>query len=768
MRISGLVAFLAVVTCSSAGAQDAGIPDTVALGSVQVDAGDHFPMKMIMTNDLVISASSLGIIWGTGDLTLDSVSFVGSVVEGLPEFQKKSIIDNVTHTALVGFFGFELSEYAPSGRGTLATFWFTAAPGASDQTITIDSAFFPPNGDFILIDGVTFSEYPPQWIAGTVTIGNPVEPPTIGLSVDSFYFSAVEGPLTPPAQVLGIENVGIGTLNWTATRTSSWLGLAPFSGTAPSLVQVTANSNGLSVGSYYDTIVVSDPQATNNPLWVAVQLDILEPPPILSVTPSALFFNAVKDLSNPDPETLIVKNTGQSVLNWTGSNNESWLTLNPSFGGDSTDVSVEIDISGLPFGEYVDTIVISDPAAQGSPRRIPVSLSVASDLPILSLEPETLTVIVDLNTAAFSRGSLILFDTAYFDVLNDGAGSMTFDLSESSSRISGMDPASGSAPQTVALSLKLTAEPPGFVYDTVWVSSPSAINSPQPLIVRYYFTSNPATIMLSSDTLDFTLFECEQGESYSPGFTLLGLGNFGESVSFTVESDIDWLSTPAFGGVAPTSIPFNLTRTDHLVAGELFDSVRIYAPLATNPVIYVFMRLTVIPAERPAVIFPASQDVTIVARENSSFLYCPIDILRISNFHGGCFDWEVQETVSWLTLLPASGRNPAAVGMIPDGTGMAFGQYQGQFDIVSAEAENSPKTINVTLKVWRYFGDANYNGTVNVADVIYILNYIFIGGPAPEPVVKVGDTNCNLLVNVADAVRLMDYIFGGGSAPCGN
>ncbi len=62
-------------------------------------------------------------------------------------------------------------------------------------------------------------------------------------------------------------------------------------------------------------------------------------------------------------------------------------------------------------------------------------------------------------------------------------------------------------------------------------------------------------------------------------------------------------------------------------------------------------------------------------------------------------------------------------------------------------------------------GDANGNSAVNISDAVYLINYIFAGGPAPNPVLA-GDANCSLGVSISDVVYLINYIFAGGPAPC--
>ncbi len=64
-------------------------------------------------------------------------------------------------------------------------------------------------------------------------------------------------------------------------------------------------------------------------------------------------------------------------------------------------------------------------------------------------------------------------------------------------------------------------------------------------------------------------------------------------------------------------------------------------------------------------------------------------------------------------------------------------------------------------------GDADGNGGVTVSDVVYIVNYIFLGGPPPvyDPA---ADADCSGIVNVSDVVYIVNYIFGGGPALCSN
>lgn len=62
-------------------------------------------------------------------------------------------------------------------------------------------------------------------------------------------------------------------------------------------------------------------------------------------------------------------------------------------------------------------------------------------------------------------------------------------------------------------------------------------------------------------------------------------------------------------------------------------------------------------------------------------------------------------------------------------------------------------------------GDANSDGIVDIDDVVLIIEYIFAGGPEPDPY-EAGDVNCSGEIDIDDAVYLIGYIFDGGPPPC--
>jgi len=111
------------------------------------------------------------------------------------------------------------------------------------------------------------------------------------------------------------------------------------------------------------------------------------------------------------------------------------------------------------------------------------------------------------------------------------------------------------------------------------------------------------------------------------------------------------------------------------------------------------------------------------------------------------------EYPSWCTV-----SNDSVVGTAPSG-----GPDVQTLTVIVADYCNAD-TLSFTVSAYTC-GDANGDGDVNVGDGVYIINYVFKGGPAPVPV-QAGDANCDLKTNVGDAVYIINYVFKGGPAPC--
>jgi hypothetical protein len=124
------------------------------------------------------------------------------------------------------------------------------------------------------------------------------------------------------------------------------------------------------------------------------------------------------------------------------------------------------------------------------------------------------------------------------------------------------------------------------------------------------------------------------------------------------------------------------------------------------------------------------------------------------------FDWGDDTDSSWLGPYN-SGDTAEASHIWTD---------QGNYEIkVIAKDENgvlSEWSDSLLVSIGVLCGDANGSGAVEPADVVYLLNYLFIAGSPPPVPVAAGDVNCDGVVNGADVVYILNWLFRNGPNPC--
>ncbi len=88
------------------------------------------------------------------------------------------------------------------------------------------------------------------------------------------------------------------------------------------------------------------------------------------------------------------------------------------------------------------------------------------------------------------------------------------------------------------------------------------------------------------------------------------------------------------------------------------------------------------------------------------------------------------------------------------------------FDIVVNEA-GFADTMGFYIYHFDSFtcGDINHSGEIEIADLTWLVSYIFQSGPPPVTL-DAGNTDCQPGINVADLTYLVNFVFRNGPAPC--
>lgn len=162
-------------------------------------------------------------------------------------------------------------------------------------------------------------------------------------------------------------------------------------------------------------------------------------------------------------------------------------------------------------------------------------------------------------------------------------------------------------------------------------------------------------------------------------------------------------------------------------------------------------------SNRAAPILDSIGAKTVIERSNLSFRVHTID-------PDGTIPGLTATNVPTNATFMDSGNGAGSFSFNPDTT--QAGVYNitfKAFDIGLADSEVVEITVlNCAAKP----GDANGSGgTPNLTDIIYLVNYVFKGGPAPSPVCR-GDANASGgNANLTDIIYLVNYVFKGGPAP---
>ncbi len=730
-------------------------------------------MDLYLFNDVQsLNSISLGFKWINNNLRMTSAAFSPSgatIFDFMKMVYRNNKIDSTNKYRVFQCTGARGGE-SPGLVGSMtakhvATYNFTLSSWTVLDSLVFDTMRVLGAG-FAFVDFNNI-EYRPFW-KSSVVIYDANKPiiSNLVLSEDTLDFAATVGQGNPPAQSFRITS-DQDPLFFTLTEDASWLLKAPSSGTTPQDISVSITTTGLSSGIYFDSIRVAASGASNSPSFLFVRLNLNPALPRIGVDKTSFIFNALVGGANPAPQNLGIYNAGQSTLNWSVTNVESWLSLSPMSGTNSGTVVLTVTSSSLAFGQYYDTVVVTDPIAPNSPVRIPVRLSVASDLPFIVVDSCPNYWVVDWG----AEGPMF---TRKFRVRNGGPGPLTFRVEEHSDYILNVTPGTGAAPQEVELLFYFAFDPqhdplvPDIIKDTVWVYSDDAANSPVMVECQMRFPAIPAELQLSTHSIQFDVYQCWQGYGQtlpSAAFTVTNIGDDDPvKIHLTYPNERFQIVDGTQSHVAPHTYQVNAVLPE-VPTGIYHDTIYVTSQWAINNPQVIEVIYNFLPGEAPLVYVPGAPLKIPYQQDSGPLLY---EGLQIYNFDPGCMNWEISENIPWLTPVVSSGSVPQVSPLLIDPGDRIYGEYHENLSILAPGASNQPFPVEMVLQVWKLRGDVNWNGRITVQDVALLLDYVFNQTHAPQPIPEIGDVDCDGFVNINDIVGLVDYLFRDLQPLCGN
>lgn len=126
--------------------------------------------------------------------------------------------------------------------------------------------------------------------------------------------------------------------------------------------------------------------------------------------------------------------------------------------------------------------------------------------------------------------------------------------------------------------------------------------------------------------------------------------------------------------------------------------------------------------------------------------------------------WTVSRTMFGYDL---DGSNGWSFSWVP------YGITEDSLYFIRSSTKDATKITGYYTSLFRYNcltnyekGDYNNDDAVDIVDLMYLIEFIARGGPAPVGGAGRADANCDNYINITDIVYFMNYLFGSSDEPC--
>ena len=629
----------------------------------------------------------------------------------------------------------------------------------------------PQPGDTLFFESPILFESPqadnsPQYVL--VQLGLFCQPDGYILTVYPGYLDLVMPPGMTAKRHIYVQEAYGQSIEFSYSNHESWLSMpVPIvPPNTPDSVECFISTEGLEPGMYYDTIVVTTPaQPSNSPQTIPVRLQVTGGDIILAAEPPSFEYTLQPGETFIGDSLLVYEVSGMNINFWTY-NSSSWLYVDTMVASPLYTpgaLFVYISTWGLLPGLYIDTIWIWADGAGNVPLTIPVVLTIegGGDGVTIQTFPEDIRFSISPGTAVAMP--LTVYETHGYAVEFQAEAKGPW------VELSGIGPYL--TPADIMVSVSADSLPVGFYQDTIFISSTSfSPEFPTKAVPVYIDVIESGPVLWVSPDI-FHVQLPLNSDPVNLSFAVLELS--GQRVPFAVQTMLgsSWLI------LQPDSLPYLTNDTVYfdvdpagLEAGIYTDEIIVYNPLDGPPWYYetrvpVFLAYGDSAGYRLAA-SPPELYYTLDTNQifNDSLVVYEVFGRQIPFFHYNSSSWLAVDPLGMPPYL-----TPASLRVAVNTAGLEPGGYVDTifiaqiYDSLPGPSPMLAVPVYLMVGINVVFGDSNGDLKVDVGDVLYIVNYIFRDGAAPEEMAA--DANCNGMVEVGDAVYLVAYTFKGGPSP---
>ncbi|HEY6348997.1 MAG TPA: family 16 glycoside hydrolase [Candidatus Angelobacter sp.] len=581
-------------------------------------------------------------------LNLNSLSFAAVTGGANPSAQNVAVSNSGTGT---------LNWTAGSNAG-----WLNVSPasGANAGTLQVSAniaGLVAGTYTGTVTVSATGANNSPQPIGVTLLVSSPI----LGVGPSSVAFAAFQGQGNPAPSPLTITNLGAGAVNWTASvgPNTPWLTLSGSSGTAPSSINVQANTTGLSAGSYSGSVTVNAPGALSSPQVVPVTLNL-----------SGLLMSSTGTLQGWANSPLGLSQDW-SIVNGAIQNNGAGHTQLYAGDGNWGDYDMKVDVKLASLSDYPGGI------------RGRINPSTGASYALWLYPNEGIVRLYRTVAWNIDSGFSILGQAGFaFDATQFHTFELLFHGSNIQALVDG----------AVLMNVTDSTLPSGMVGLDV---SNRIINFKNIVVT----SSTPSNDSISANPASFA-FSSTNGAN--PAAQSLQLSSSGGILAWTAGSSASWLTVANSGN---TGTPVNVSaNVSGLAAGNYNATITVTSYGTTNSTLSIPVTLAVSPVQGVLASTPASLNFF-----GASTLSPAGQNMTVSNSVAGALSWGSSSDSGWLSSTPSSGTTPTVATVNANTVGMAVGQYNGNVILTSSQAGNSPLSVPVSLYVGTLLLNDNFS-----------------------------------------------------------
>lgn len=573
-------------------------------------------------------------------------------------------------------------------------------------------------------------------------------------ATNTLTFSGIYQGANPTPQTVALSATGTGSLAWTAVSTASWLSVSPTSGVGAATLQVSPNIAQLAGGTYTGSIRVTTLAGSNSPQTINVTLNVVVPPPALTVTPATVTFLATAGQANPPVQALSIVNSGNSdTFSWTSATDAAWLGLSTASGTVPSSTNITVSTTGLTPGTYTGHVTISAAGIPNSPQTVTVTLTLfAQDLNESFSSSSAGWIISPMGLANGWSVSNGVYSYSGIGLSQSCAGNAawsdyTFDTNIKLSNMSNwpggvrgrVNPSTGAgyavwlypgsglailykvgqwsmngatlvslaqAPLTFDTTnthtLRMAFQGSGIsVYwdgtllitatDSTYAAGYVCMDADnQPISYSNVRVGAVQSPVSVTATPTSVSFSAVAGAAPAPQTINVSAGGASTTWAATVSANTTWLSATTSSALTPGTVTLSVNPVG-LSEGSYSGSVTITAPGATNSPLVIPVTLGV----KTAVMSVTPTSLSFVGTTTAN---PAAQNLSITNTGTGSLTWTASADAAWLSLGTTNGTAPGSIAVTATTVGLAAGSYTGTITLISNDVAG-PVTIPVSLQV---------------------------------------------------------------------